>query len=217
MSVKRNEIITLLEKKAFDELIKLSVADKKTISTLISLSYDKDDRLSWRAIEVIGLASKEISKHHPEAVRNIAGRLLWMMRDESGGIAWSAPEILGEIVRNNPVLCSDFAPIIASCHDEKMLCAGVLWALGRIGYINDDTLNYAGPIVCSYLRSPDERLRGYAAWAIGEMGVNESENELADLKQDMGLINYYEDGELHRKTVGEIASAALMKIRNRQN
>jgi hypothetical protein len=164
-------------------------------------------------MEAIGLATREISGSDPEIVRNVAGRLLWMIRDESGGIGWSAPEILGEIVRNNPVLCSDFAPIIASFHDEKMLCAGVLRALGRIGNINAETINYAAPIVLSYLRSDNETLRGFAAWALGEMGVKESLTELEILKDDSGSIIFYEEGELIEKKIGDIVSAALEKIK----
>jgi len=38
-------------------------------------------------MEAIGLGAKEISKTDPAAVRNIVGRLLWMIRDESGGSA----------------------------------------------------------------------------------------------------------------------------------
>jgi len=212
----RKEIITLLEQKAYDALMKLSLADKKTISLLISLSYDKSDRIAWRAMEVIGLATKKIAASNPETVRNIAGRLLWMIRDESGGIGWSAPEILGEIVRNNPVLCSDLAPIIASFHEEEMLCSGVLRALGRIGPINSETVRYAAPIIRSYLRSTDETLRGHAAWATGEMGITESLNELERIKRDDGHFRFYEEGEIRDRTVGEIASAALDKIKNGQ-
>lgn len=214
MSPLKKEIKSLLEKKSYDALSRLSLADKKILSSLISLSYDKSSYTSWRAIEAIGLATKEISKSNPETVRNVAGRLLWMMRDESGGIGWSAPEILGEIVRNNPVLCVDFAPIIASFHDEKMLCAGVLWAMGRIGHINAETVDYAAPIIRSYLRSPDERLRGYAAWALGEMGVRESSEELENMRRDPGRLSFYEEGELRERNVGDIVSAALEKIKN---
>jgi hypothetical protein len=212
----KKEIISLLEKKSYDTLSKLSLTDKKTITILISLSYDKNSRMSWRAMEAIGLASKEISRANPETVRNVAGRLLWMLRDESGGIGWSVPEILGEIVRNNPVLCSDFAPIIASFHEEKMLCAGVLWAMGRIGYINAETVSYAAPIARSYLRSEDEKLRGYAAWALGEMKVGEFSAELENMKNDPSLVRFYADGELKDRNVGEIVSAALQKIRRGQ-
>jgi hypothetical protein len=210
----KKEIIALLEKKSYDSLSRLSLADKKIISSLISLSYDKNTHTSWRAMEAIGLATKEISRSNPETVRNVAGRLLWMMRDESGGIGWSAPEILGEIVRNNPVLCADFAPIIASFHDEKMLCSGVLWAMGRIGHINAETVDYAAPIIRSYLQSTDEKLRGYAAWALGEMGIRESSEELEGMKRDAGRIRFYEEGELRDRNVGDIASAALEKIKS---
>ena len=82
--------------------------------------------MSWRAIEAVGLASKEIARTRPELVRNTVGRLLWMIRDESGGIGWSSPEMLGEIVRNNPEQFADIAPIIVSFLDEDMLSAGVL-------------------------------------------------------------------------------------------
>lgn len=212
MSPQKKEIITLLEKKAYDVLIKLALADKKIISILISLSYDKNTQTSWRAMEAIGYATKEISSSNPETVRNITGRLLWMMRDESGGIGWSAPDILGEIVRNNPVLCSDIAPIIASFHDEKMLCAGVLRALGRIGAINTETVNYAVPIILSYLKSADNTLRGYAAWALGQMGNEDYASELKALKDDTNCIKFYEDGELKEISVGKLASAALEKL-----
>ncbi|MBI5741696.1 MAG: hypothetical protein HZA16_13390 [Nitrospirae bacterium] len=210
----KKEIIALLENKSFDVLVGLSLADKKTISLLISLSYDKNDRKAWRAMEVIGLATGKIAASNPEAVRNIAGRLLWMIRDESGGIGWSAPEILGEIVRNNPVLCSDLAPIIVSFHEEEMLCSGVLRAIGRIGPINPETVRYAAPIVRSYLSSPDDTLRGYAAWASGEIGITESLSELEGIKSDNGHVGFYEEGEIRPRTVGEIASAALVKIRS---
>jgi len=213
VSPQKKEIIALLEKKAYDVLARRSRTDRKIISVLISLSYDKNSHTSWRAVEAIGLATKEMSVTDPEAVRNFAGRLLWMIRDESGGIGWSAPEILGEIVRNNPVLCSDFAPIIASFHDEIMLCAGVLRALGRIGPINPETVSYAAPIVRSYLRSENETLRGYAAWTSGEMGTEEALADLEILKNDPGRIRFYENGELVEKKIGEIVSAAIEKIR----
>jgi len=208
----KKEIIALLGKMSYDALSKLSLTDRKTITILISLSYDKNNPMAWRAIEAIGLATKEISRSDPETVRNVAGRLLWMMRDESGGIGWSAPEILGEIVRNNPVLCADFAPIIASFHDEKMLCPGVLWAMGRIGHINAETVSYAAPIVRSYLRSENEKLRGYAAWALGEMGARESSEELEGMRHDPGRVMFYEEGELRNRNIGEIVAAALKKI-----
>jgi len=212
VSPSKKEIITLLEKKDYNALSKRALADGKVVSALISLSYDKDKALSWRAMEAIGLITKDLSGSDPGAVRNIANRLLWMMRDESGGIPWSAPEILGEIVKNNPDLCSDIALIITSFHDELMFTSGVLWALGRMGKINVETIDYAVPILRSYLTSADNTLRGYAAWALGEMGDRDSSGELESMKQDPGHVRFYEEGEIKDRNIGEIAASALAKI-----
>ncbi len=212
MAPLKKEIIRLLEKKDYAGLSKLSATNKKITTVLTSLTYDKKKPLSWRAIEAIGLITKQIADSDPDAVRTIIGRLLWMIRDESGGIGWSSPEILGEIVRNNPVLCADIAPIIASFHEEKMLTSGVLRAMGRIGKINDETTGYAIPIISSYIDSPEHTLRGYAAYALGETGTTSTASTLEHLKDDDNNIDFYEDGELKARTVGDIATEALRKL-----
>jgi len=184
----------------------------KNITAMISLSYDKKSVISWRAIEAIGLMTAVMAKTSPDSVRNIAGRLLWMIRDESGGIGWSAPEILGEIVRNNPELCSDIAPVIVSFHEEEMLTSGVLWAVGRMGGGNPGMTEYAASVIPPYLRSADKRLRAFAARALGEIGALDAAGEIEKLRDDGNLIELYEDGELMEKTVGEVAREALNKL-----
>lgn len=208
----KKDVVNLLIEKKFDELIRLSPDKRKVISMLISLSYDKKSVISWRAIEVIGMITGEVSVTNPDLVRKTVGRLLWMIRDESGGIGWSVPETLGEIVRNNPELCADIAPIIVSFHEELMLCAGVMWAVGRMGKINSELIEYAVPVIMRYLDAPDRTLRGYAAWASGQLGASQALDKLEKLKNDTDCIPFYEDGELKEKTVGEIAAKAFAKL-----
>jgi hypothetical protein len=210
----KKEVIQHLNEKKFGDIFHLSPSFHKLTNILISLSYDKSKSLSWRAIEALGLLSREIAKTDTEAVRNLSGRLLWMIRDESGGIGWSSPEMLGEIVRNNPVLCADIAPIIVSFHEEAMLTTGVLWAVGRMGKINNETVGYAIPIVLQYLNSPSRTVRGYAAFALGSLGAIGALPRLEVLTRDDSAIDYYEDGELIKKTIGEIATAAISTINN---
>ncbi len=212
MSPLKKKIIGLLERKDFAGIIRLSSPAGKMVIVMISLSYDKKSVSSWRAIEAIGLLTAKMAKSEPGTVRNIVGRLLWMIRDESGGIGWSAPEILGEIVRNNPELCSDIAPIIVSFHEEKMLASGVLWAIGRIGESNAGMIEYAAAVIPSYLHSLNHTLRAFAVRALGEIGSSESAVEIEKLKDDENLIELYEDGELIEKTVGKIAGEALAKL-----
>jgi hypothetical protein len=212
MQLRKKEILSLLREKKYRELAGQSHNYKKIFSTLISLSYDKTDPLSWRAIESLGLVSGEASKSNHELVRNLAGRLLWMIRDESGGIGWSAPEMLGEVVRNNPELCADIAPIIVSFHEEKMLTAGVIWAVARMGKRNIEMVDYAIPIVINYLQSRNHTIRGYAAYALGEIGTEDTIPELEKLRDDDKIVSFYEDGELKQKTIKDIAEEAIRKL-----
>ena len=212
MARKKKNIISLLEAGNYPALTDLILRDRKVITLLLSLTYDKKSSLSWRAMEIIGIATAEIAKSDRDGVRDIANRLLWMMRDESGGIAWSNAEILGEIVRNNPVLCADLAPIIMSFHEELMFTAGVLRAMGRIGRLNDDLYNYATPVIRSLLIAEDDQVRGYGAWALGEMHCSEAEGDLEALRADAAVVDFYEAGSLVEKTVGELAQGALKKL-----
>lgn len=208
----KEKIKKLLAEKRYDELIALSSRGKSIFRILISLTYDKKSLMSWRAIEAVGLASKEIARTRPELVRNTVGRLLWMIRDESGGIGWSSPEMLGEIVRNNPEQFSDIAPIIVSFLDEDMLAAGVLRAIGRIGQVNPGLVKHAMPAILPYLHSPDPVLRGFAVYAIGEIGSAGAIRELEKLQDDISSITIYEDGELREKTVGGLARSSIKKL-----
>ena len=208
----KSEIIKLLADKKYDDLMKLPLTNSRLLSMLISLTYDRKSIISYRAIEAFGIVSKEIAKTKPELVRNAVGRLLWMIRDESGGIGWSSPEMLGEIVRNNPELFSDVAPVIMSFLDEEMLASGVLIAAGRIGEVNPELVAHAIPLILSYLHNPEPLLRGIAAWALGRMRVLEAESELEKLKNDDSRIAIYEEGELKEKTIGQIAEEAICYI-----
>jgi hypothetical protein len=212
----KEQIKHLLHEKNYAGLTCLSASRKRILTVLISLTYDKKTSISWRAIEAIGLFTGELARSDQEAVRHTAERLLWMIRDESGGIGWSAPEILGEIVKNNPELCSDIAPVIVSFHEEPPLCAGVLWAAGRIGRLNKEMVDYALPIISGYLHSSDNAVRGYAAWALGEMGTSEALKELEALDDDRALIPFYEEGELKEKSISEIATEAVKKLHHMQ-
>ena len=208
----KEKVKTLLAQQNYDGLIQLSYCGGRILSALISLTYDKKSLIAWRAIEAVGLISGEIAKTKPELVRNTVGRLLWMIRDESGGIGWSSPEMLGEIVRNNPEQFADIAPIIVSFLDEDMLSAGVLRAIERIGGKDAELVRHSAPLILPYLHNSDPLLRGLAAWAIGWIGPAETVAELERLQGDGNKIIIYDEGELKEKTVGELAGRAIKEI-----
>ena len=79
--------------KDFEEVVRQALAEKKVLRILISLAYDKEDLLCWRAIEAMGKAAGAMAEKDPATVRDTVQRLLWSVREESGGIGWSAPEM----------------------------------------------------------------------------------------------------------------------------
>lgn len=209
----KEQVRGILNEQAYDRLFSLPASRKRILTMLISLTYDREDIVSWRAMEAIGLVTGEISASDPETVRHTVERLLWMIRDESGGIGWSVPETLAEIVVNNPELCSDIPPIIVSFHDEPPLRAGILRAIGRIGTLSQEMVRDALPVLRKYLHSDDSTVRGTAAWALGELNMPDTEDDLKALLEDAAPVTLYEKGGFKEKTVGLIARESLENLK----
>ncbi len=82
------------------------------------------------------------------------------MTDESGGIGWSAPEMLGEIVRANPFEYCDLVPLIWHCQDEDLFRAGALWGLYRLRRPAGNMLFRSLRSWISWLKTPIRRFGG---------------------------------------------------------
>ncbi|GAB4536169.1 MAG: hypothetical protein Fur0020_04020 [Thermodesulfovibrionia bacterium] len=207
----KQEIRRALQERDYKGIIELWSKNNGVIRMLISMTYDKADIMAWRAIEAIGLVTKAMSEKRPtvtsparEDVRNLAGRLLWMMRDESGGIGWSAPEILGEIIRNNPGSCVDLIPVLLSFHEEEMLCSGVMWAMGRIAEIDKGLVLFAIPTIVSHLNDPNPYIRGMAIWSLNKMNPDGYRDMVKGVALDNSEIMIYDKGELQRTSIAEL-------------
>jgi hypothetical protein len=205
----KKKIITALESQEYESLFELWSENSRTMRIIISLTYDKKRLLAWRAIEGIGVLSKAIATEDPQEVRNLVGRLLWMIRDESGGIGWSSPEMLGEIVRNNPELCADIAPIIISFNYEEPLLPGLLWAAGRIGEMHKELMLPSVEEILPFLDHASPLIRGLTAWAVGRIGLEAPPSGLKKLVSDSSPLIIYEDGRLTETTIAKVASGAL--------
>ncbi len=202
----KKDLLSLLEQQRYDELMKKARANVKGMfRLLISVAYDKTDILCWRAIEATGFVAGEIAQSSPDVVRNLAQRLLWMMRDESGNNPWSAPEMLGEIVRNSPDAFADIAPVIASFHDELMLRRGVLRAIFRIGEVRPDLIDISGDFITPYLRDEDPVVRAYSLLIAGVYKIRETLPVISDLKDDGVAVTLYSGGDFSSTSVGRIA------------
>lgn len=188
----RHEVIAYLASNDFGRLLEVSQGNRGIFRVLVSLTYDMEDVVSWRAAEAIGLIAGERARTDPASVRVLVQRILWMMREESGNNPWSAPGILGEIVRNSPDEFCDIAPIIVSFHDEEIFRRGVLRAIARISEVRPDLLlQCASPVIGQYLKHPDAITRYYALLAAGRLTLREFLPSAEALRSDQAEITIY--------------------------
>jgi hypothetical protein len=205
--MQKTEIKKLLAAYDLQPIIEAAEKERGIIRMLISFVYDKEDLLSWRSIEAIGLVSKAIAKTNADMIRNQSQRFLWMMRDESGNGPGSAPEILGEIVRNSPEPFADIGQVLTSFHDEKMLRRGVLRAIWRICEARPGLIQLPCELLDEqiYLRDEDATVRAYALMVAGALGFRELMPVIDDLRKDGRRVRIYDSGEFRETTVSEIA------------
>lgn len=202
----------LLQEGDLEKIVELSLEDRGVINQLFSFSYDKNDVITWNTIESVGLISKEISKLDAEFIRNTARRLLWSMTEESGGVSWSAPEMLGEIIRSNPKEFGDLIPIVWSNRNEDVFREGVIWAMGRIAESAPESINFIYEELKQMIEDPNPVVRGYSIWVIGKIGDAEAVGCIEKFKNDESTINFFRNGILSKITVGQIANETINSI-----
>ncbi|MFN3479848.1 MAG: DVU0298 family protein [Thermodesulfovibrionales bacterium] len=213
----KDNIKAALLKPDFDSIVSMALKEKKVFRILISLAYDKTELICWRAIEAIGKAAGALKKEDPDFVRNIVQRLLWSLSEESGGIGWSAPDMLGEIVINAPDLFPDIPPIILSFKDEESFLPGVLRAMGRIAEagINGLDRSLCRDIIIRSLNDKSPFVRGTALWAASMLKMMELKDKVSSLLKDDESFLLYEDQGLKEISVKEMAGRFL-KIENQE-
>ncbi|MHB8792886.1 MAG: DVU0298 family protein [Thermoleophilia bacterium] len=207
----KGELRRALLAEDYEEIAALARDDKRTLSKLVSMAYNKDDLLCWRAIEAMGVAAEAVAPENREAVRNVVQRILWSAREESGGMGWSAPELLAEIAIAAPRYFPDIPPIIVSLHsedEEKVFLKGVLRAVGRMGEAGIKGVADCDDLIRKSLRHEDPTVRGLAVWAASRVGIDADET-IGAMTGDDGELRVYEDGELIETTVGALAREAL--------
>ncbi len=205
----------LLEEGHFERIADLAAERRRVLPSLVSLTFDADPQIGWRAVEALGLAAQRVAQDDPDYVREHLRRLYWLISEESGGICWHAPEAMAEIVRHEPSLFADYLPIVVflilnlAAEDLEHFKAGTLWAIGRLGPLAGDHLEDVHGAVAAALDDPDPQVRGTAAWCLGRVGQASTLADRSDLLSDDGAVALYKDGSIERTSVADLVRRAL--------
>jgi len=223
----KKQAASALEVNDLNVIVSLARQDRKVISRLVRLAYDKNTLVGWRAIKAIGLVAREMITTDLDFLRETCRKLIWSLSDESGGIGWSAPEMLGEIVSADPKRFKDFIPLIASVYEieEDVFRGGVLFALGRIaGPAPELVASYQKIIIASLMdKDPIVKIRGIELvgllWSFGKSSAVWSREygdrliaAVQDLRMDKGEAWIYRGDRFSSVVVGEEANACLNKL-----
>ncbi|HEX9136434.1 MAG TPA: hypothetical protein VF905_05765, partial [Nitrospirota bacterium] len=130
----KQAVLSALEANDLDAIETFALRGRTVLSVLVRLAYDKETLVGRRAIIATGRVASVFIRNNGEFLRETVRKLLWSLTDESGGIGWSAPELLGEIVIADPEKFADVVPIIAGVFsiEEEVFRPGILYAFKKI-------------------------------------------------------------------------------------
>ncbi len=157
-------IVEALGANDYDAVVRIARQSRRVMSVLVRLAYDKDTLIGWRAISSIGRVAAVLVVNNHEFLRETVRKLLWSLSDESGGIGWAAPEILGEIVSADPKKLADIVPLIVEVFsiEEQVFRPGILYALKRIVETEPEAVRPFHDIIVRGLAEQDPLARIYA-------------------------------------------------------
>jgi len=215
----KSQLRSWLADAEFQSIINAALERNRVISILVTLTYDADPLISWRAIDAIGRCAAHLSAIRPESMKNSLRRLFWMMSDESGAVGWHAPEVIGEIIRSDPRAFADFIPLTISLldmepEDRPPFLPGILYALGRIGEMAAGSVDPCLPSVFDALADVAAPTRATAVCCLGRLKAWSLLMQRPELDQDKAKVIVYRDGELVETSISFLLADVLKSVKS---
>lgn len=192
-------------------LLSLAEKDSRVINELQRMLYTPDEHQRWMIIDLLGEVSKRVAEKRPDLISKLIHNLL-QSAAYPGASAWGALEAIGTIISTNPGLFGEFTQPLLSFEAQENLRREVTWAIGKIATADPHLARFAFRGLTTLLDNPDAVLRGYAAWALGNIGFNDVIGTLKILESDENKLTIWRDGDLQEVTVGQLAQEAVRKI-----
>jgi len=207
----REKIRQYVAENNLTDLLALAEEDSRVINELQRMLYTPDEHQRWKIIDLLGEVSKRVGEKRPDLISKLINNLLQSLASP-GASAWGALEAIGTIISTNPDLLGDFTRPLLSFVAQENLRGEVTWAIGKIATAAPNLAKLAFRGFTSFLDNPDPVLRGYAAWALGNIGFNDVFEKLKNLETDENKLSIWRDGDLQEVTVGQLAREAIQKI-----
>ncbi len=131
----REKIVPLLQAGDFPGLTNLAGQESGVAAILMEFLYEPGALLYWRALEGLG----RVAGSHPEQVRKLINRLLYLLNEDSGSNGWGAAAALGEIGRNQIALVKEIIPMFVGILEEPFSREPMLWGVGRLAEVHGGT------------------------------------------------------------------------------
>lgn len=205
---------TMLKKREYALLAEHCITDQRFWQAVRFRLYDLDAPVRWAAIETVARVVERWWKAgREEKARNYIRTLFWSMNDESGGIGWSSPQTVAEILVHIPEIIDPYGSMmIAYTMDEPPLVTGGLWGIGRLGNRIEDSVEFFHEQIFRLFESRDEETLGLLAWAMGNVGYIPALPCLRQMQASDAPVTIYYQGEFSAKPLGEWVEEAVGRI-----
>lgn len=194
-----------------EDLVSLAEEDSRVINELQRMLYTPEEHLRWKIIDLLGEVSRRVGENRPDIISKLANNLLQSAASPAAS-AWGSLEAIGAIISSNPALFGEFTKPLLSFISQKDLWREVTWAIGKIATAAPGLARLAFRGLISLLDNPDPVLRGYASWALGNIGFDDVIGQLKALENDENKLTLWRDGDLQEVTVGRLAREAIRKL-----
>lgn len=211
----KQDIVTLID-----------IYGAKLTNSFFSASYSEDKLVSSRAIQCFSILTEKISVSEREKIRILMRKCIWMLTEESGGIPWRIPEIMGQIMSADKLIAEDYCDILFSyIHEVESGPENFLEHLPiRISvYKGINLLSQKFPHLIfpkkvileqRFQKEQDPEIIAYLSFIVSNSNLISFKDYLIKYSNDNTLIEYYSEDILIQKSLAQLIKESLDKLSN---
>ncbi len=215
-SLTKKQVEELVGANRIEPLLEAAAAqDKKVLRHLQRLLCSGDRLFRFRVTETLGRVSAVIAAEDPAPVANLLQELANSFQ-YSAASNWGALEAMGEIIAHAPGVFGGYIPVLYQFLQDEGLRPQAVRGIGTVARVRPELVRWTIPRLLLFLQDPNPETRGCTAWVLGNLAASEARPGLAAIAGREEAVEFYEDGRITRKTVGQLAAEALENIEFRR-